>query len=319
MENNSLIPIDGNVIPIEKNPVSLYLASLTSGSRQTMIYSLKEIVRTITSGQSDNIYVFPFWSLELAHIQLLKNTLSETHSINTTNLYLSAVKGVLKNSWRLGLISQEEYARKVDIKGVTGSDPKHGRALTKSEINKLLQSCDNTIKGIRDKALLSILIFTGMRRSEVAALTYDNFTEIEYEGKRGYLIQISHGKGNKSRQVYAQSYVYESVLAWIGIRGIQDGFMFPRLSKMNDLTKHISSQTIYDTLLDMGKKAGVDRFAPHDLRRTAITSMLDQGFDIATISKIAGHSGIGTTQRYDRRNDESIKNVSFGLTYDIKS
>ncbi len=317
MEQNSLVPIDNGVLPLEKNPVSLYLASLTSGSRKTMGYSLKEIVRTITSGQSEDIYNFPFWSLELAHIQLLKNTLAETHSINTTNLYMSSLKGVLKNSWRLGLLSQEEYARKVDIQGVKGSDVHKGRSLAKQEISALLGACDSSLKGCRDRAIISILIFCGLRRSELAHLKFEDLSEIEYQGVLGYKISVSHGKGNKSREVWGNNLVYISIIEWIKFRGSESGYLFPRLSSLKSFDKPISSQTVYDTLRDLQIKSNINHFSPHDLRRTFVSTLLEQNFDLNTVSKLAGHQNVSTTTKYDKRSDNSLINASFGLTYTL--
>lgn len=51
--------------------------------------------------------------------------------------------------------------------------------------------------------------------------------------------------------------------------------------------------------------AGVKPFTPHDLRRTFVSRLLDSGVDIAIVAKMAGHSNIQTTARYDRRPEEA--------------
>ena len=319
MVDNQLIPLDNkDIISPQDSPVGLYLSSIVPNSRKTMMYALKQVCLTVTNGQSDDIWSCPYWKLSLAEIQLLKNTLASNHSVNTSNLYMASLKGVLKNAWRLGFLSADEYAKKTDIKGVKGSDISKGRSLSKQEISALLGVCDNSLKGCRDRAIVSILIFCGLRRSELSHLKYEDLLEIEYQDKIGYKITIEHGKGHKSRQLFLNNQVFLAINQWLEFRGKQPGFLFPRISQLNDLTKPISSQTVFDTLRDLQLKSGIQHFSPHDLRRTYCTSLLDQGFEILQVSKSMGHSSVSTTQKYDKRSDEGLKTLAFGLTYDVE-
>ncbi len=319
MEQNSLVTIDNGEITLpQDSPVGLYLSTLTKNSRVTMQYALHQIALIVTSGKNGNIFEIPFWKLSIAEISLLKNTIMETRSIRTTGLYLASIKGVIKSAWRLGYISAEQYQRLTDVQNPKGNDPEKGRALTPREIKLLLDSCPETIKGIRDRTILMILLYSGLRRFECSKLRIDNLLKIEYDGKFGYSLQVDRGKGGKSRVLYLNEDVANCINKWLEIRTDQPGFLFPRLSNLKNLESHISPQSIYDMLGDLSIKSGVSKFSPHDLRRSFATQLLSSGYDLSSVQKLMGHSSPVVTGHYDKRGNKQIQEANLGLNYDIE-
>jgi integrase len=69
--------------------------------------------------------------------------------------------------------------------------------------------------------------------------------------------------------------------------------------------RRLSPQSIYYLLKVRAKKAGVKPFSTQDLRRTFVSRLLDSGVAIAIVAKMAGHSNIQTTARYDRRPEDA--------------
>ena len=67
--------------------------------------------------------------------------------------------------------------------------------------------------------------------------------------------------------------------------------------------RHVDPRTILEALQRRAREAGVSHLTPHDLRRSMIGDLLDAGADLATVQRLAGHSGPGTTSRYDRRGE----------------
>jgi len=78
--------------------------------------------------------------------------------------------------------------------------------------------------------------------------------------------------------------------------------------------RRMTDQAIYNLLLSHAKQAGTARFSPHDLRRSFISELLDQGVDVVTVQQLAGHASVQTTAKYDRRG-ERAKKKAIGLLH----
>ena len=104
--------------------------------------------------------------------------------------------------------------------------------------------------------------------------------------------------------------VFIRLKEWIKIRG-REGCpeVFVRIGKHGDLrlNQKLSPMAIFKMLQKRANAVGLEKFTPHDLRRTFATRMLDVGADISIVKEAMGHSSINTTQRYDRRGIEKIK------------
>ena len=75
----------------------------------------------------------------------------------------------------------------------------------------------------------------------------------------------------------------------------------------------MTDQAVRLILQRRAAQAGVADFTPHDLRRTNITELLDNGADLATVQKLAGHADPATTARYDRRGEQAKKDAAARL------
>lgn len=145
-----------------------------------------------------------------------------------------------------------------------------------------------------------------MRRAEVVGLT---FRQID---KANRIITIL-GKGNKERRVAPSDEAWERLEEWLSLRG-DDGCenVFVAVKKGDNIQRYwpLSESAIYQMLRYRGAQAAVDNFTPHDLRRTFATRLLDNGADINTVRLAMGHESIVTTQRYDKRDEGRVAEVT---------
>ena len=163
-------------LPADRHPAAVYLSRLAPGSRRTMRQALDSIAAMLTGGLAD-AQSMDWPALRYQHAQAVRTRLAEVYAPATTNKMLSALRGVLREAWRLGLMSAEDYRRATDLEAVKGETLPRGRALSAGELAALMRVCsaDSSPAGARDAALLALLYCGGVRRSEAVALDVSDY------------------------------------------------------------------------------------------------------------------------------------------------
>lgn len=138
------------------NPVLVYLTRLTSDlSKRTMQDALDKI-----AALDDKDALTLDWSrLRYQHTAAIRARLAADYAPATANKMLSALRGVLKEAWRLGLMSAEDYQRAADIANIKAETLPAGRDLSFGEIKALADVCmdDSSAAGVRDAAIIGVL------------------------------------------------------------------------------------------------------------------------------------------------------------------
>lgn len=288
--------------------VERYIRGFKSENTRMAMRGSLEVIADVATGGRLAADQFPWWALRQQHTDDIRSALLRSYKHSSVNRHLSALRGILKRAWRLGLIDTDAYHRAIDLDPVRGKSLPPGRDLSDGEILTLVQSCkaDPTPLGLRDAALLALLFFGGLRRQELVALPVQ-----DYDAEEGW-VTIRAGKGGKDREVPLDRGSRDALAAWLRLRGSAPG---PLICPIDRKRKHaeirpMSSQGVYAVCERRGRHAGVKRFTPHDGRRTCASKLLDRGADLATVQKLLGHASANTTALYDRRDRQAMKRAA---------
>jgi site-specific recombinase XerD len=284
-------------------PTECYLNNLAPTGRKAVISLIKSVKNTLLL--HDKLVALPLHKLSFEQLSTLKQSLLlNNKSARTIQLTFQVIKAIAKTAFLMNLIEQHEL-EKFNILKLPHIEPSlKGKSLTATQLKSILKqpNTPSSIISTRDIALLALMAGAGLRRSEVSALKLSDFSMADQ------LVVIHKGKGNRTRTQYLPVWVLEFLSLWLMVRGKNEGPLFCVV--LNDKAiqaRGISPETIYSVVTARTNHVLGEKFTPHDMRRTYISSLLANGVDISTVSKLAGHKSIITTQLYDKRGVDSLK------------
>ncbi len=277
------------------DPVAAFLDRFGPASRPTMADALRWFARAL---RCDAPHAVAWAALRQEHTLALRERLAEERAPATANKMLVALRGVLKECWRLELMSAEDYQRALDFPPVRGRSTRRGRLLSRCEINALFNACAAGAgrASARDAAILALGYGAGLGVSEITALDFE-----DYDPRSGAL--LVRGRRLRERIVYAAGGTQDALDVWLLARGTDPGPLFWSGAKGGRLLagRRMTRAAIHQMLGRRAAEAGVTAVAPHDLRRSFISGLLEQGLDLALVQRLAGHVNPQTTARYARR------------------
>lgn len=166
------------------------------------------------------------------------------------------------------------------------------------DMDKLLRMPNsNTMKGVRDQAILELLYSSGLRASELCDLSIDDF-------KDGCVL-VKCGKRGKTRTVPITLEAKGAILKYIEeYRGKEKGPLF-----LTQLGRNMDRQRLAKMVKHYAKQAGIKELTTHSLRHACATHLLDKGADLRLIQEVLGHSSIASTQRYTHLSSGKMKEM----------
>jgi site-specific recombinase XerC len=166
-----------------------------------------------------------------------------------------------------------------------------GNWLSQEQAQELLDTPNHErLKGLRDVALLAVLLGAGLRRSEVVGLCVE---EIQQREGRWVICDLI-GKGRRVRSVPIAAWVKVAIDCWLAASGITEGCVFRPVNKGGNVCrKRMTSAGVYAIVQEYAR--GI---APHDLRRSFAQLARKASCSIEQIQLSLGHASVQTTERY---------------------
>jgi site-specific recombinase XerD len=216
-------------------------------------------------------------------------------SPSSINVRLSGVRRLALEAADNGLLDPDLAAGIGRARGAKRRGVRLGNWLTRAQADELLGLPDpKTIKGVRDRALLALLIAAGLRRSELAGL---NCEHIQQRDGR-WLIADLIGKHGRIRTIPLPSWAYRATAHWMSTAAISQGPLFRSLTRHGHITaRQISSQTVFSIVKAHAQRGGM-RIGPHDLRRTFAKLAYMGKSPLEQIQFSLGHASVVTTEVY---------------------
>jgi integrase len=217
-------------------------------------------------------------------------------SASTVNVRLSAVRKLVGEAQRNGIIDAEEAANLAGVPNLPQRGTRLGNWLTREQAKELLTVPDrSTLKGKRDYVILSLLVGCALRRQELASL---DIASIQMREGR-WVVADLRGKGGRVRTVAIPLWVKQGIDAWTVAATIEKGRLLRPLSKSGKLIgDELGDWAIWSVVEQCAREIGIEHFGAHDLRRTCAKLCRKNGGDLEQIKFLLGHSSIQTTERY---------------------
>lgn len=195
-----------------------------------------------------------------------------------------------------GLLSPELSAGIRRVKGVRRIGVRLGNWLTPEQGRRLLdRATPSTTRELRDHAMVAMLIGCGLRRAELLALSVESIQQREEH----WVIADLVGKGGHVQTVLIPNWVKTAVDAWTAEADITHGAVFRAINKAGRVWGDgMSPKVLWDVVRAAAARAGIDKLAPHDLRRTCARLCHLAGGELEQIQFLLGHVSVQTTERY---------------------
>lgn len=298
MSENALVPQQQIQTEDMDTALDILLYSLSEASRRQYLHTFKSWVAFCdthalphTAMTASNLIAF-LESGSLAHrtrqarLSHFRKLLEALHAQQPGNPYLEQ----MYKQVQLIKIKRRESEKQSEGR------PQH--ALTPQQVYQAFQVFDdNTKQDARNRCLLAILLYCGLRRAEAAALQW---RDIDLENA---LLRVRHGKGDKERVIPILGGI-DYIRDW-QVHCIGRSYVFCGFRKGDNLRedKPMGTNAIWKIIKQVEVEINLEGLSPHDARRTVITNLLNNGASVSDVQFVAGHANPQTTLNYAQVKD----------------
>ena len=183
---------------------------------------------------------------------------------------------------------------------------KQAKTLTTHELRRVLDYIATRNHAARNRAMLLLTYYAGLRVGEVAALRYSDVVAENGSIKPEILLRPEQTKGRHARTVFLGERVRKELLLYVQEHR-QTDTRKPLFSTQK--TEGWTSNTLCQHFFHLYKKAGITGASSHSGRRTFITTLASKGVGVRVLMSLAGHRNISTTQAYIDVNDSMMRSA----------
>jgi integrase/recombinase XerD len=191
-------------------------------------------------------------------------------------------------------------------------------AFSQKQARSILDApADNSLLGLRDRAILAVGLQVGFRRAEIAGLKVGDF-----HMNRGFDSLKVTRKGGKKGSLAIHPQAAQRIRDYLDLAKHGEDIEGPLFRPVRDnrigleSRRHLHPDVIDRILRKYARSIGLDRgYSAHSMRATFITTALDNGASLEDVQSAAGHADPSTTKLYDRRGYNPEKSASFFANY----
>lgn len=216
-------------------------------------------------------------------------------SASSINQRLTAIRKLATEMADNGIIDYSDAQAIAHVEGEHSEGKRPGNWLTQEQAQHLLELPDvETVKGLRDRAILAVLLGCGLCREECARVT---LSHIQQREGRWVIVDLV-GKCRKTRSVPMPSWAKSAIDAYTNVAGLTTGPLFRSVRRGDHIQDGgMTPQAIFDVVRAYAGQIEVD-VRPHDLRRTFVKLAHKGSAPLEQIQLSLGHSSTQTTERY---------------------
>lgn len=209
---------------------------------------------------------------------------------------MSAIRKLAAEAADNGLIAPESAAGIARVRSAKCVGVRAGNWLSVRQAQMLLNAPDtSTLRGLRDRGIIAVLLGCGLRRSEVAALT---FAHVQQRDGRWCIVDLV-GKHGRIRTTPMPNWVKAAIDTWTTPVGITEGHVFRQVIRGDHMVgERLGEKVVWQILREYAAEIGIPGLAPHDLRRTCAKLCRSAGGELEQIQMLLGHASVQTTERY---------------------
>jgi site-specific recombinase XerD len=160
------------------------------------------------------------------------------------------------------------------------------------------------LQAARDRSIVLLLLNTGLRISELCALT---FTDLELSDRKGKVI-VRQGKGSKRREIPLNQSARQAIRDWLDVRPQTSAMLF--LGRRGDA---LTPSGVHRRLVDLAQRAKIEHLSPHTLRHTFAKNLVDSGVGLERVAALLGHANLNTTRVYVAPGQRDLERAVEGL------